>query len=146
MCLIFIIILLVIQYYSIVGGLRYGEQAGQRQIPEIIAADGRQAAWHTAEDEGVISLLKEKLKEESKDFSDQLFRYAKQLLAESLGGVESLICHPVSMTHAAIPAALRQQLEITDDLLRLSVGLEDADDLIEDLDGAFTAARGGDSA
>lgn len=67
-------------------------------------------------------------------------------LAESLGGVESLICHPASMTHAAIPAALRQQLGITDGLLRLSVGLEDADDLIEDLDGAFAAARGGDSA
>lgn len=54
-------------------------------------------------------------------------------LAESLGGVESLVCHPASMTHAAIPAEIRRQVGIVDELIRLSVGIEDVDDLIEDL-------------
>lgn len=54
-------------------------------------------------------------------------------LAESLGGVESLISHPASMTHAGIPPAERQRLGINDNLIRLSVGIEDLDDLIDDL-------------
>ena len=58
-------------------------------------------------------------------------------LAESLGGVESLIGHPASMTHAAVPPALRQAMGLTDSLLRLSVGIEDVDDLIADLDQAL---------
>lgn len=58
-------------------------------------------------------------------------------LAESLGGVESLICHPATMTHAAIPYEIRQKVGIVDNLLRLSVGIENVDDLIEDLDKAF---------
>ncbi len=61
-------------------------------------------------------------------------------LAESLGGVESLIGHPATMTHASIPAAEREARGITGGLLRLSVGIEDADDLIEDLKGALMAA------
>jgi cystathionine beta-lyase/cystathionine gamma-synthase len=60
-------------------------------------------------------------------------------LAESLGGVESLVCHPVSMTHGSVPAAQRADLGITDSLLRLSVGVEDADDLIADLAQALDA-------
>jgi cystathionine beta-lyase/cystathionine gamma-synthase len=63
-------------------------------------------------------------------------------VAESLGGVESLICHPASMTHASIPADLRAARGVTDDLLRLSVGIEDEGDLIEDLDRGLTAAAG----
>ena len=58
-------------------------------------------------------------------------------LAESLGGVESLIGHPASMTHAAVPKALREAMGLTDSLLRLSVGIEDVDDLIADLDQAL---------
>jgi len=54
-------------------------------------------------------------------------------LAESLGGVETLIGHPASMTHASVPIERRQQLGITDDLVRVSVGIEDLDDLREDL-------------
>ena len=54
-------------------------------------------------------------------------------LAESLGGVESLICHPASMTHASIPKNVRVKLGITDGLLRLSIGIEDVNDLISDL-------------
>ncbi len=60
-------------------------------------------------------------------------------LAESLGGVESLLGHPASMTHASIPKAEREKSGITDSLLRLSVGIEDAEDLIEDLTNALNA-------
>lgn len=62
-------------------------------------------------------------------------------LAESLGGVESLICHPATMTHRAMGEDALRQAGISTHLLRLSVGLEDADDLIEDLDQAFTLAK-----
>lgn len=58
-------------------------------------------------------------------------------LAESLGGVESLINHPASMTHASIPREERLKVGLTDGLIRLSVGIEDADDLIEDLQQAI---------
>jgi len=54
-------------------------------------------------------------------------------LAESLGGVESLIGHPATMTHASIPKEEREKIGIVDSLIRLSVGIEDAEDLIEDL-------------
>lgn len=58
-------------------------------------------------------------------------------LAESLGGVESLVCHPASMTHASIPKDLREQLGITENLVRLSVGIEDLSDLKADLTQAL---------
>ena len=58
-------------------------------------------------------------------------------LAESLGGVESLIGHPASMTHASIPKEIREKAGVVDSLLRLSVGVEDVDDLIEDLKQAI---------
>jgi cystathionine gamma-lyase len=58
-------------------------------------------------------------------------------LAESLGGVESLIGHPASMTHASIPKEERLKVGLTDSLIRLSIGIEDVDDLIEDLDNAL---------
>lgn len=54
-------------------------------------------------------------------------------LAESLGGVESLVCHPASMTHASIPPEVRKEIGLSDGLIRFSVGIEDADDLIDDL-------------
>ena len=63
------------------------------------------------------------------------------VLAESLGGVESLIGHPASMTHASVPPAMRKAMGLTDSLVRLSCGIEDADDLIADLDQAFRASR-----
>ncbi|WP_158915972.1 PLP-dependent aspartate aminotransferase family protein [Caulobacter sp. S45] len=66
-----------------------------------------------------------------------LERVALFTLAESLGGVESLIEHPAIMTHASIPAAQRETLGISDSLVRLSVGIEDADDLIADLEQAL---------
>ena len=58
-------------------------------------------------------------------------------LAESLGGIESLVCHPASMTHASIPYDIRQKVGITDGLIRLSVGIENIDDLLSDLDQAI---------
>ena len=58
-------------------------------------------------------------------------------LAESLGGVETLISHPASMTHASVPPERRLQIGITDDMIRLSVGIEDLDDLREDLEQAL---------
>lgn len=62
-------------------------------------------------------------------------------LAESLGGVESLVCHPATMTHAAIPAEVREKVGITDGLIRLSVGIEDKDDILADVEDAITASR-----
>jgi cystathionine beta-lyase/cystathionine gamma-synthase len=58
-------------------------------------------------------------------------------LAESLGGVESLIGHPASQTHASVPRDLRMGMGLTDSLVRLSVGIEDVEDLIEDLEQAM---------
>lgn len=58
-------------------------------------------------------------------------------LAESLGGVESLISHPATMTHASVPEAKREQLGITEGLVRISVGIEDVEDIIEDIDQAL---------
>jgi cystathionine gamma-lyase len=60
-------------------------------------------------------------------------------LAESLGGVESLIEHPAIMTHASLPDEVRKSLGISDALIRLSVGIEDVDDLIADLAQALLA-------
>jgi cystathionine beta-lyase/cystathionine gamma-synthase len=62
------------------------------------------------------------------------------VLAESLGGVESLVGHPASMTHASVPIAMREAMGLTDSLIRLSCGVEDADDLIQDLDQALRAS------
>jgi cystathionine gamma-lyase len=60
-------------------------------------------------------------------------------LAESLGGVESLIEHPATMTHASVPREVQSQMGITPDLIRISVGLEDVNDLIADLEAALAA-------
>jgi cystathionine gamma-lyase/cystathionine beta-lyase len=72
---------------------------------------------------------------------DDTFRIASSFsvfsLAESLGGVESLVNHPSTMTHASVPKAERERVGVVDNLLRLSVGVEDVDDLIEDLKQAL---------
>ena len=59
------------------------------------------------------------------------------IFAESLGGVESLLCHPATMTHGSIPKETREKLGITDGLVRFSVGIEDVEDLIADIEGAL---------
>ena len=61
-------------------------------------------------------------------------------LAESLGGVESLVCHPATMTHASIPKEIREKVGITDNLIRLSIGIEHIDDLLADLNQAIEAS------
>jgi len=79
-----------------------------------------------------------KLKDESKATAFKVLESFKVFtLAESLGGVESLVNHPVTMTHASIPEKEREKLGITDSLIRLSVGIEDIDDLMADLQQAL---------
>lgn len=82
---------------------------------------------------GIISFL---LKE-GYDYKTFLGNLELVTFGESLGGVESLICHPATMTHAAIPSEMRQKIGITDNLIRLSVGVENADDIMEDLTKAL---------
>ena len=60
-------------------------------------------------------------------------------LAESLGGVETLVCHPATMTHASVPAERRAAIGLSDSLIRISAGIEDIEDLKEDLDQALSA-------
>ncbi len=71
----------------------------------------------------------------------ETFRVASRFkvfsLAKSLGGVESLVNHPTTMTHGSIPKAEREKVGVTDNLLRLSVGVEDIDDLLADLEQAL---------
>ncbi|KAB1437752.1 trans-sulfuration enzyme family protein [Candidatus Galacturonibacter soehngenii] len=62
-------------------------------------------------------------------------------LAESLGGVESLVCHPASMTHASIPYEIRQEVGITEGLIRLSVGIEKGEEIIADIERAIQASK-----
>ena len=65
-------------------------------------------------------------------------RFKVFTLAESLGGVESLVCHPASMTHGSIPKEIRESRGLTDTLLRLSVGIEDMEDILADLEQALS--------
>jgi len=72
--------------------------------------------------------------EKAKNFCDRLKIFQ---IAESLGGVESLVCHPPSMTHGSIPEEMREEIGLTDGLIRLSVGIEDIADLMEDINNAL---------
>lgn len=83
---------------------------------------------------GMLSFEIEGGLEEARRFLGNLKIFA---LAESLGGVESLIEHPALMTHASVPREIREQIGLTDSLIRVSVGTENAEDLIEDLDQAL---------
>jgi cystathionine beta-lyase/cystathionine gamma-synthase len=96
----------------------------------------RVAATQMRDFGGMISFnLRSGLEEDARKVASSTRIFA---LAESLGGVESLIGHPASMTHASIPPAQRLLSGVTDDLLRLSVGIEDGADLIADLQQAFS--------
>lgn len=85
---------------------------------------------------GMVSFVPDGPPERAHAFAIRLKYFS---LAESLGGVESLVCHPAGMTHGSIPKEDRDRRGITDGLLRLSVGIEDAEDLIEDLATALSA-------
>jgi cystathionine beta-lyase/cystathionine gamma-synthase len=82
---------------------------------------------------GMISLELGSI-ERARRFTEAVRLFA---LAESLGGVESLIGHPASMTHASVPPAMREAMGLTDGLVRLSVGIEDPEDLLGDLETAL---------
>ncbi len=83
---------------------------------------------------GIVSLVPKGGFEAAKTMLERTRLFS---LAESLGGVESLVNHPAIMTHASVPPDIRARLGMTDDLVRLSVGIEDLDDLIADLDRAL---------
>lgn len=84
---------------------------------------------------GIVSFTLKNDTEEAATAFVSATRYFK--LAESLGGIKSLLCHPAQMTHKSIPVNIRQAAGVADSLIRLSVGLEETDDLIEDLRQAF---------
>jgi cystathionine beta-lyase/cystathionine gamma-synthase len=88
---------------------------------------------------GVLSFEVEGTGEDAKKVSESLRLFA---LAPSLGGVESLVCLPVLTSHAMISAEQRQKMGVTEQLVRLSVGIENVDDLIADLDHALAAVVG----
>jgi cystathionine gamma-lyase len=112
-------------------------QPGVRKVyyPGLASHPGHDTAKRQMRDfGGMISLSLEGGKEAALRF---LTRTKLFSLAESLGGVESLVCHPATMTHASIPTELRHARGIDDGLVRLSVGIEDVDDLQEDLRAAL---------
>ena len=63
------------------------------------------------------------------------------MFGESLGGVESIMTHPATMTHASVPYEMRQKMGIVDNLIRLSVGIENKLDLLEDIENAIKSAK-----
>ncbi len=87
---------------------------------------------------GMVSFVLTGAQSRALDFAKRLHYFS---LAESLGGVESLICHPARMTHGSIPKEDRERRGVTDGLLRLSVGIEDVEDLLDDLSQALAATE-----
>jgi cystathionine beta-lyase len=86
---------------------------------------------------GIISFT---LKNDTEEAAVKLVTSTRQFhLAESLGGVKSLLCHPANMTHKTIPADIRRAAGVADSLIRLSVGLEEAEDLVADMEQALAA-------
>ena len=84
---------------------------------------------------GIVSFT---LKQDTEDAAKKVVTGTKYFkLAESLGGVKSLLCHPATMTHKSIPVEKRQAAGVSDSLIRLSLGLEDAEDLIKDIEQAL---------
>ena len=87
---------------------------------------------------GMVSFTLKGPEQRAIDFANRMHYFS---LAESLGGVESLICHPARMTHGSIPKEEREKRGVTDGLLRISVGIEDIDDLLADLSQAIDAVK-----
>ncbi len=129
---------------------RHNENA--TTISELLAKQGKveKVNYPGLPDHPQRSVIKRQMRGNGGMLSFQLkggFNQCKKLLnslrvftvAESLGGVESLIEHPASMTHASLPRERRLRLGISDNLIRVSVGIEDAEDLVQDLDRGFKA-------
>ncbi len=102
---------------------------GSRDFPQRELADSQMGSYGAIVSFVVKDIDRAKL---------VLERFRVFTLAESLGGVESLVCHPAVMTHASVPFDIREKLGIVGGLIRLSVGIEDIDDLISDLDQALS--------
>jgi cystathionine beta-lyase len=102
--------------------------------PGLPDAQGYEVNKRQAKNGGAVISFELKGNYDIKKFFKSLHLIA---LAESLGGIESLVCHPATMTHASIPYEIRQKVGITDGLIRLSVGIEHVDDLLSDLEQAI---------
>ncbi|MCB0619272.1 MAG: cystathionine gamma-synthase [Saprospiraceae bacterium] len=121
---------------SIVDFLHKHPKVGKVYYPGLPTHPGHELARRQMRDFG--AMISFDLVDDSMEKARQVLSGTELfLLAESLGGVESLIGHPASMTHASIPRADRLKVGLTDSLIRLSVGIEDADDLIADLGSAL---------
>jgi len=121
---------------TIAGWLNENPKTGQVNYPGLPTHPQHDLAKQQMDDFG--AMVSFSLQEDS---MESAFRFMERTriftLAESLGGVESLISHPASMTHGSIPKRVREAAGLRDSLIRLSVGIEDIEDLIEDLDQAF---------
>ena len=116
--------------------LNQHEEVGEVIYPGLSSHPQHEIAKKQMQDFGamVSFTLRDDATETAKEFMSNTHLFA---LAESLGGVESLINHPASMTHGSIPREVRYKAGLKDSLIRLSVGIEDADDLVNDLKEAF---------
>ncbi len=116
--------------------LQQHHQVNQVYYPGLSTHKGHELAKQQMD--GFGAMLSFNLKEDTASAAARVMEHVRYFTcAESLGGVESLIGHPATMTHAAIPQAERWKVGITDSLIRLSIGVEDVEDLIEDLDQAI---------
>jgi cystathionine beta-lyase/cystathionine gamma-synthase len=114
------------------------DKVGQVRYPGLASHPGHDIAARQMDDFG--GMISFELADDDMEKAKQILSGTDVfLLAESLGGVESLIEHPASMTHASIPPEERRDIGLTDSLIRLSVGVEDIDDLRDDLDRALAA-------
>jgi cystathionine beta-lyase/cystathionine gamma-synthase len=108
-------------------------------FPGLPSHPGHEIAKRQMRDFGAMVSIELKADiEETRKFTSNIELWT---LAESLGGVKSLLCQPATMTHASVDPAMRRQVGISDGLIRLSVGLEDVRDLIRDLEQALTKVR-----
>ncbi len=124
---------------AVAGFLRDHPKVGQVSWPGFEDHPGHEIAKRQMSDfGGMVSFI---LKDDAVETANRVMASTKVFsLAESLGGVESLISHPATMTHASIPAETRRAAGLSDSLIRLSVGIEDEADLIADLEQALQSA------
>lgn len=112
-------------------------RVGMIRYPGLDSHEGKEIASRQMKDFG--GMVSFSLKDDSMESAFAFMSKTKVFtLAESLGGVESLISHPASMTHGSIPREVRYEAGLRDSLIRISVGIEDENDLIDDLDQAFS--------
>lgn len=114
--------------------LQKNKNVKQVYYPGLQNHEGRDIHYSQADGAGAVLSFKTIDAEKAKSFMKKIKLAA---VAASLGGVETIVSYPVKLSHAAIPRSERERLGITDDLIRVSVGLEDIDDLIEDFERAL---------